>query len=1103
MVPSLVEAHRRLLSAAGALTVLVLAGLVPAPRSAARAADPPPTAPRPAFGEPALSPDGSEIAFVSGGDIWTVPAAGGTARLLVSHPANDSRPVYAPDGRSLAFVSTRSGAPDVYVLSFETGALRRLTFDDAAEDLDGFSRDGRWLYFSSASHEISRMGDVYRVSVEGGTPMTVTADRYLNESASAPSPDGRTLAFVARGFPQWWRRGRSHIDETEIWLRHDGAPARFERVTAGGARDLWPMWAPDGRSLYFVSDRDGAPNVFVLPLGGAPRALTAFRDGRVVWPSLSADGTRLAFERGFGVWTLDTATGRTAEVPITLFGAAAGRATEHLALTGRFSDLALSPDGKKVAFVARGEIFAASAKDGGDALRVTRTAAAESAPVWSPDSRRLVYVSEREGSARLFAYDFAKGTESALGAGGGDVAPRFSPDGKRVAFVRAGRELRVVEVATGRETLLATGHFDRQPLVAARPVEWSPDGRYVAFLGRDERRFDNVAVVPASGGAARQVSFLANAGANAISWSPDGTFLLFDTGQRMESGQLARVDLVPHVPRLREDQFRDLFREEPPPGLSPDRRPRPGTAEASPSPAPSPAGRPAAARPSPTPVEIAFEGLRQRLRLLPVGVDAGYHAISPDGLSVVMIASTAGQPNLWVYSLDELSREAPVARQITSTPGGKADAAFSPDGKEVFYLDDGKVMVAPLDGKPRALAVTAEMDVDFDLEKQAVFTQAWTYLRDHFHDPGFHGVDWVGVREAYAPRVAAARTPEELRRTLSLMVGELDASHLGVGAPPDDAATVTGRLAVSFDREEYERRGRLRVSEVVPLGPAAVAGLAVGDVITAVDGAPLEARQNLDERLDHHIGKRTVLTVAAGAGGASREVVARPVNAQTERGLRYRAWVESRRAYVEKASGGRLGYVHMFDMSQGALAQLAVDLDAENQAKDGVVVDVRNNNGGFVNVYAIDILARRSYLTMIPRDEPSGPARTMLGQRALERPTILVTNRDSLSDAEDFTEGYRALHLGKVVGEPTAGWILYTWNRPLVDGTILRLPRVTVRGAQGDVMEGHPRPVDVSVSPAVGDDALGRDVQLDTAVRELLQQIGPTGGTEPPTPPRP
>jgi C-terminal processing protease CtpA/Prc len=322
------------------------------------------------------------------------------------------------------------------------------------------------------------------------------------------------------------------------------------------------------------------------------------------------------------------------------------------------------------------------------------------------------------------------------------------------------------------------------------------------------------------------------------------------------------------------------------------------------------------------------------------------------------------------------------------------------------------------------------------------------------------------------------------------MLGELNASHMGISAPVAGSGDgpprgTVGKLGLRFDSAEYLGTGKLRVTEMVPLGPAALSGgIKAGDYLAAVDGIPIAANTNLDELLDHKVNTRVVLIIG---GAGNREVVVRPASTQAEKDLVYRQWANLQRAYVDKASGGRLGYVHIRDMSAQALEQLYLDLDSENQGREGVVVDVRNNNGGFVNVYAIDVLARRSYLQMTERDAAPAPARAVLGQRVLERPTILVTNRHSLSDAEDFTEGYRALKLGKVVGEPTAGWIVYTSNTTLIDGSVLRLPGTRVTTAGGAPMEMNPRPVDIAVDKPVGE--TGSDSQLDAAVRELLKEL--------------
>lgn len=1047
----------------------------------------------PYFAEPSISPDRTEVAFVSGGDIWTVPAAGGDARLLVAHSANESRPIYSPDGKKLAFISNRTGNGDIYILTLATGDLRRLTFDDSNDQLDGWSRDGKWIYFTSSSKDISGMNDIFRVGSEGGTPMQVTADRYTSEFFAAPSPDGKTLAFAARGNSagQWWRKGHSHLDESELWLLNDGG--KYEQLTERGAKQQWPMWSADGRTLFFTSDRSGAQNLWAKPVNAQAKQLTKFTSGRVLWPTISYDGKTIVFERNFGIWKFDTASGQTSEIPITRRGAQAGPSIEHLALTNGFGDLALSPDGKKVAFAAHGEIFAASSKDGGDAVRVTRSVAAESDVVWSPDSKRIAYVSERDGAPHLFLFDFTTNTETQLtNSAGADAVPRFSPDGKLIAFVRDGSELRAYETESKQERKLADAKMERPPFINNRSFAWSPDSKWLAFSAVSAKSFRNVYAVQASvkegGGEAKQISSLASNSGSSISWSPDGTYLLFQTVMRTESGQIARVDLLPRTPKFREDQFRDLFKEESPRNPAIERRTQ------TPPPQPAQPTEAADKKPANKAVEIVFDGIRGRLSLLPVGVDVNSLTISPDGKTLLMSASAEGQTNLYTWSLDELGRDQGVARQLTSTPGFKTDAQFSPDGKEVFFLEQGRVGIINMDTRqPRPLAVTAEMDVDFNQEKLAVFKQAWTLQRDHFYDDKYHGANWEAVRAEYEPRIAGSQTPDEMRRILNLMVGELNASHLGVSAPfgRGNQIAPVGKLGLRFDRNEYETSGRLKVTEIIALGPAAIAGgIKVGDYLLAVEGARINDQTNLDELLQYKTNRRVALTVSSSADGSSpREIVVRPTTTGTEKGLLYRQWVEDCRAYVARVSNGRLGYVHMPDMSAQSLAQLYTDLDDDNHAREGVIVDVRNNNGGFVNVYAIDVLARRGYLTMTQRGLPSAPARSYLGQRSLEAPTILVTNQHSLSDAEDFTEGYRSLKLGKVVGEPTSGWIIYTWNSTLLDGSGFRMPRVRVQDNNGQTMELNPRPVDLPVTRPIGESYTGRDSQLDAAVKELLKQI--------------
>ncbi len=1011
-----------------------------------------------------MAPDRAEIAFVSGGDIWRVPANGGEASLLVSHPADESRPMYSPDGKQLAFQSTRSGAGDIYVLDFASGTLRRLTFEDGVEQLDGWSRDGAWIYFHGSSQEVSAVNDVFKVRAGGGTPIAVAADRYTNEFFAAPAPDGKTVAINARGIAnsQWWRKGHSNIDRSEIWLVRGGAKPSYTRVTDGAAKEIWPMWHPDGKSFFFVSDRTGVENVWRQPLGGTSRQVSQFKDGRVLWPAISHDGKTILFERDFAIWKMDSGNGKAQPVPITLRGAPSTPSAQTLTLTNGFSSLALSPDGKKLAFAARGEIFAASAKDGGDAQRVTRTFAQESNPVWSPDSLKLAYTSDRGGVHRLFLYDFAAQNETQLTSSGqSDNVPRFSPDGKSIAFFRGGKAVWVYDLESRQERQVAAAEVPLHPLVSAGTLAWSPDGRWIAFASRGAKEFTNINVVEAKGGApAQPVSFLANHNTDAVAWSPAGRYLLFNTGQRTEEPRVARVDLTAPTPEFREDRFRELFE---------------------------------AARKRDTPAAFDFEAIRKRLTLLPVPVAASELVVSGDGKTLLLTGRSAGQENLYTWPLEELRGESASVRQLTSTARPKADPQFTPDGKEVYFLEDGSPRIVNVESRAvRPLSVRAGMEVDFDQEKREVFQQAWSYERDHFFDDKYNGVDWGAAKRTYEPLVAGARTAPELYRILNLMMGELNASHMGI-SPRRAAPGTNGHLGVRLDPGALEA-GQFTVAEVIPLSPAAIAGVKAGESIFSIGGVKLTPKTNVQELLEGKAGRRVEIAVGANEKEA-RVLALRPVPLTAEKELLYRAWVDDRRSYVEKTSGGRLGYVHMRNMSAEALAQLHIDLDTENHSREGVVIDLRNNSGGFVNAYALDVFSRRPYLTFQERGRPAAPARPVLGQRALELPTVLVTNQHSLSDAEDFTEGYRRLRLGKVVGEPTAGWIVYTWNEALVDGSQLRLPRIKVFDAEGQMMEMHPRPVDVPVERQVGESYGARDSQLDAAIRELLQELPNRGQT--------
>ncbi len=372
-----------------------------------------------------------------------------------------------------------------------------------------------------------------------------------------------------------------------------------------------PMWSADGESIFYMSDRSGAENIYRQRIGARnteAKSLTNFKDGRLLWPSASYDAREIVFERNFTIWKLETKSGAAAQVPITLRGAVSTPQVTHIQ-TNQFSDLALSPDGKKVALISHGDIFAASAADGGDAIRITKTPAPETAIQWAPDSKHVLYLSARNGHTQIFEYDLTANKEEQLtNAAADDEAPHFSPDGKRIAYVRGEHELHILTIDSKKDASLASGFLQSAALV------WAPDGKFIAYTVVGAKSFRNINVVASDGvSPAQPVSFLANGEtASIISWSHNGEYLLFDTGQRSEQSQIARVDLVPHLPKFREDQFRELFRNREPnpehsPATTPEKR-----SDAPETPDAAHVDRTEPAKKS-EPTRVVFAGIRDRV----------------------------------------------------------------------------------------------------------------------------------------------------------------------------------------------------------------------------------------------------------------------------------------------------------------------------------------------------------------------------------------------------------------------------------------------------------------------------------------------------------
>ena len=1056
------------------------------------------TSGRPYLRTPAVHPDGETIAFVYAGDIWLVAVRGGSARRLTAHPSTHQLPVWSPDGSRIAFTSTRTGAGDLYVMPLDGGDVQRITYHGSPSSAEAWSLDGQYLYFTSLR---GGMGSaVYRVAVDGGTPVEWICQPFEQIGNPSLSPDGSMLAFTVWR-DRWWRRGPNPYGGADIWVVSNHIDARdFRKIGSYDGLDAWPMWAPDSGGLYFVSDRDGSENIWYQPLDEQDARQCSFFDGGWLhWPSISRDGAMIVFEREFGLWRMNPHDGEATSIVIGVPSDTKVTPVRAYSFTRELAELALAPDGKKIAYCVRGKVFADFAdketdkeQRQGPSLGITsnRPGSRESDIAWSPDSRQLLYVSDRNGDEDIFRYDIAGRSETQLTSGAGcKTAPAFSPDGAWIAYAVGTSEIRLINVES---------HEDR-PFVRANwlygaSFAWSPDSKWIVFVAQDRHLFSNLYVQRIDETEARQISFLSNLGGGLPIWAPNGTFILFTTGQYRAESQIARIDLIVQPPFFREAEFEKLFEPKPEP------KPEPAAADsATVPPADGPKkphgenGDPKGGK-TPPHVTITFSGIERRLRFLTSPqMNTRAMAISPDSRDLIFRGMVAGKYNLWAMPLDE-QRAEQAPRQLTNGNGSKHGAQFAPDGKSFYYIDNGQATIRKFpSGESTTLQTVAELMYDFSHEKQQIFAECWRKLRDYFYDESLRGLDWNRLREQFAPLIDGAQTNQDLYALINLMIGELRASHLGV-SPNGYSSSQDGHTGIVLDRAEQVATGRLRVAGVIADSPAAVAdqgvGVPIGSYLLAVDGTPITPHTSLDQLMQRTIGRRVRLRIATTADGAdAREIALRPISSDQMSFLAYRAWAYENESYVHRISGGRLGYLHIRSMSYEAYQRFLVDLDVETYEKEGIVIDIRFNSGGHTATFILDVLTRRSMLLSSFRDLPLTYADHLAGNRILNKPTVLVINERSVSNTEMFAETYRRLGIGKVVGRPTAGGVIWTYNERLIDGGNLRIPRLKVVTPEGEDLEGRGRDVDVDVPLPIGQSAPEQDTQLDAAVAILLAQL--------------
>jgi tricorn protease len=994
---------------------------------------------------PDISPDGKLVAFTYLGDVWVVDTAGGIARPVTMHEKHDFCPVFSPDGKRIAFSSNRHGSYDVFVVSVHGGRPERLTFDSADDFVNDWSPDGQSILFTSnRGTNFPTRQDLYTVPVKGGKARRVSA---FEGKDGVFSPLGDQIAYV-RGPGTWYRKYYQGSSNDDIWLANaDGSNNR--RMTNHPGQDTSPMFAPDGKTLFYVSDVLGAPgalaNIVRQPLGGAspPELVTNHKEDSVRRARLSRGGDWIVYECGADLWVVSTKGGTPRKLAIEAYADDKTNPDRTVTYTNNLSEFAVASDDSAIAFVVHGQLFCMP-RSGGKAKRLTDNPYFDHAPAWAPDSRKLAFLSDRTGHENIYLLESAEANNPVLlkantfrvkqltRTDAAEQGVNFSPDGKRISFIRNGRLL----------TMNPDGG-DEQVIVSEPRVidyEWSPDSRWIAFARLDGSFASEIYIVPSDGATAkdpiRNVTRYATFNAG-ITWSKTGKLaFLSERRSNMPTSMFVMSLQKPAVPS------------------------------------------------APPTRDIDFDDVHLRV-VQPSKMEAMEGAISPDGTRVAFRSQQNGD-DLWVASVD--------GKDVTRLTSGflrPTQITWAKTMNAVYFRDlfgNLRLQAVGFAGGSGLVPFTAKMTIKRDEEFAEMFDQSWRFLHENFYDPKFHGADWNAVRAKYRPLVKHVALREDFYDLINLMLGELNASHLGIGGLAPSPEQVTADLGLIFD-DSYHGPG-LRVTEIVKRGPADKRGLDLkpGDIILSIDKIALNSDVDLAKVLNDKADETVVCDVMAGLFSKVRSVELQAVSRPKIRALMYDRWVEANARQVAQLSEGKLGYIHIPSMDEAGLEKFVRALYSDNQDKEAIVLDVRYNGGGNTHDQVLNYLGGKEHTLFYQRNGGMGPVLTAT-DRKWNKPLVLLINNRSYSDAEIFPHAFRTLGLGKLVGQPTGGFVIGTSSFRLIDGSLFRIPRTGVFTIKGVNMEREGVTPDFMVEADPDQLAKGIDPQLEKAVVVLQEEV--------------
>lgn len=1045
--------------------------------------------------DPQLSPDGKQITFAWRGDVWVASSDGGAAFRLTTHPSDDGSPWFTPKQDAILFQSSRSGSRQIYRVPLGGGAPVQLTHDSNRKTIYGFSADGTELLVgmrTDRGFHYSESSRLFAIDLAGKKPKRMLID--VGMSQAALSPDGNHLLFV-RGRPMWSRKGHRGTQSAQLWhadlrqkpvtiTRLDEDQKDFQNIAHQN-----PVWGPDSKTYYYISDPDGTFDIYQRRLGSeAVRRVTRVgaldrSDDGVAFPSISKDGTTILIRRRFDLMKVDTNSGQVQPLALRATGDDHAVAIERRTETSA-QNIAFTADGKQMAFVSGEDVWVMD-RILKEPRRVTNTPHNETSLAFSEDGKRLFFVSDVSGEFDIWEatidredgiwwladrFNLRQVTEDR--AVEGNLSR--SPKGDHIAYTKQSD----IFVMDGDGS-------DHRKVVDAWSMpqyDWSPDGRWLTYATQDSDYNSDVWIVSLDGtqkpyNLSRHPDY-----DGSPAWSGDGKRIAFTSRRDGEESDVYYVNLTAETEEMTSrDRTLEKALAAMKSGKSKAKDNDKDKKDADTS------AKKDAAKKKDDKVVVHLDGIHDRMHRISIrNSREGGLIWSPDGKTLAFSATVSSQSGFYGVTFPNPGSPKKLASR------GLSRATWQKQGNEIVGLSSGKPAAMKNGTSMSTFAFSVRRTRDWSAVRQISFDQGWRAMRDRFYDPDMNNRDWDAIRRKYRPVAAQCLGQREFTDLMNMMLGELNASHMGHRGGSDALpstssnsswAPTTHHLGLRYAMERPEKG--LMVTSVIPGSPCAMerSKVHVGETLLAVDGTVITRDVDVDDLLTMDQTRDVELTIG-GEDGSERMVTVRPIRSVA--GLLYDEFVENARKKVDELSDGKLGYLHIRGMNMSSFRQMEEDLYHAGAGKDGLIIDVRFNGGGSTTDHVMTALTQPVHAITKSRGSGEGYPQDRKIYASWTKPIILMCNEHSFSNAEILAHAVKQVGRGRLVGMRTAGGVISTGSVGLLDGSSVRMP---MRGwylvTTGEDMELN----GCLPGIAMWNHPMGPDSQLARAVKELAADV--------------